>query len=122
VIIVDTSVWVDHIRGRSTPLEDILGQSRIALHPFVFGELMLMGLPKSGPFAQNAFAKYAEAIVASPPEVAAFINWAKLAGEGIGYVDAHLLMSARLTPDGKILTLDKDILAQAKRFGVAYPV
>lgn len=120
MILVDTSVWVEHIRGKSTPIEDLLGQSRIALHPFVFGELMLMGLPKSGPFAEAAFSKFAEAVVARTSEVAAFIKWAKLAGKGVGYVDAHILMSARLMPDARILTLDSDLLVQAMRFDIAY--
>jgi predicted nucleic acid-binding protein len=120
VILVDTSVWVDHIRGRTTPLEDLLGQSRIALHPFVFGELMLMGLPKSGPFSQSAFAKYAEPPVASPSEVAAFIKWAELADTGIGYVDTHILLSAKLSPDGQVVTTDGNLRKQAERIGVEY--
>ncbi|MFM2410181.1 MAG: hypothetical protein RL481_1009, partial [Pseudomonadota bacterium] len=119
VIIVDTSAWVDHIRGKPTPLEDLFGQSRIVLHSFVFGELMLMGLPKSGPFSENAFANYAGAIVASASEVLAFIKWAKLTGAGIGYVDAHLLLSAKLS-DGQLLTMDNNLREQAERLGVSY--
>lgn len=120
MIIVDTSAWVDHIRGLSTPVEDVLGQGRIALHPFVFGELLLNGLPKSGPFAASAFATYAEAPVATPAEVAAFVQWAKLAGKGIGYVDTHLLISARYLPEGSVLTTDRNLREQAERLGVAY--
>jgi predicted nucleic acid-binding protein len=119
VIIVDTSTWIDHIRGLQTPVEDILGQGRIALHPFVFGELLLNGLPKTGPFAASAFATYAEAPVATPAEVAAFIQWAKLAGKGIGYVDTHLLVSARIC-DAQLLTTDASLLAQAVYFNLAY--
>ena len=119
MIIVDTSTWVDHIRGLSTPVEKLLGQGLIALHPFVFGELLLNGLPKSGPFSVTAFATYAAAPVASAAEVAAFIQWAKLAGQGIGYVDTHLLVSARIC-DGQLLTADHDLRAQAERFDLAY--
>ena len=120
MIIVDTSTWVNHIRGLSTPVEELLGLGRIALHPFVLGELLLNGLPKSGPFTAAAFATYAVAPVATPSEVAAFIVWAKLAGQGIGYVDTHLLISARFMPDGAVLTSDNDLRAQAERLGVAY--
>jgi predicted nucleic acid-binding protein len=120
VIVVDTSTWIDHIRGLATPLEDLLGQSKIALHPFVFGELTLNGLPKSGPFCYDAFSTFAEAPVASAAEVSAFIRWSELAGKGIGYVDVHLLMSARMIPNGRLLTSDKNLLAQALRFELDY--
>ncbi|MEP6784937.1 MAG: VapC toxin family PIN domain ribonuclease [Sphingomonadales bacterium] len=104
----------------TTPVEGLLGQGRIVLHPFVFGELLLNGLPKSGPFSASAFATYAVAPLATTPEVAAFIQWAKLSGKGVGYVDTHLLISARYLPDGKLLTSDNDLRAQAERLGVAY--
>lgn len=120
MIIVDTSTWIDHIRGLSTPLESLLGKGRIALHPFVFGELLLNGLPKAGPFSPSSFGKLATAPVASPSEVAAFIQWAKLAGQGIGYVDTHLLLSARLSDNATILTTDSNLRAQAERLEVAY--
>lgn len=120
MIIVDTSTWVNHIRGLPTPVEELLGQGRIALHPFVFGELLLNGLPKSGPFSAKSFSKYSVPPVATPSEVGAFIQWAKLAGQGIGYVDSHLLISARYMSDGAILTSDTNLLAQAERLGVAY--
>ena len=120
MIIVDTSTWINHIRGLPTPIEGLLGQGRIALHPFVFGELLLNGLPKTGPFAANVFAKYADAPVASMQEVAAFIIWAKLAGQGVGYVDVHLLISAKFLPDGAVLTSDDNLRKQAERLGVAY--
>ncbi len=101
-------------------MEDLLGQGRIALHPFVFGELLLSGLPKSGPFSPTAFGKLAPAAVATLSEVAAFILWAKLAGQGVGYVDVHVLLSARLMEDASILTQDGNLHAQAKRFGLLF--
>ena len=120
MVIVDTSTWINHIRGLSTPVEALLGKGRIALHPFVFGELLLNGLPKSGPFSPSAFEKLAPAPLANSAEVAAFITWAKLAGKGVGYVDAHLLVSARITEGASLLTSDNDLRAQAERFELAY--
>ena len=120
MIIVDTSTWIDHIRGLPTLVEELLGQSRIALHPFVFGELMLNGLPKSGPFSPTAFSKLASAPMASVAEVSAFIAWAKLAGTGVGYVDANLLATARLIPGGCIMSQDRNLRLQAERLGLAY--
>lgn len=120
MVIVDTSAWVDHIRGLPTPVEELLGEGKIVLHPFVFGELLLNGLPKSGPFSAAAFAKLAVAPVASATEVAAFIQWAKLAGQGVGYVDTHLLLSAKISDNTTLLTTDGNLKEQAERFGVAY--
>jgi predicted nucleic acid-binding protein len=119
VIIVDTSTWIDHIRGLKTPMERLLGQGLIALHPFVFGELLLNGLPKTGPFSPTSFAKLEAALLATPAEVAAFISWSRLAGQGVGYVDVHLLVSARMM-GGLLLTSDNNLKAQAERFEVAY--
>jgi hypothetical protein len=56
----------------------------------------------------------------SIPETLALIEWAKLAGTGIGYVDASLLASARLIPSGSIFTSDKSLRAQARRLALAY--
>jgi predicted nucleic acid-binding protein len=120
LIIADTSVWVDHFRGLPTLLEtEPVLLTRRLLHPFVLGELLLGGLPRDGKeWAQlNALS---HAPVADPSEVNAFITWAKLTGTGIGYVDTHLLVAAKMVPNGKVLTRDNKLLAQAERLGVAY--
>jgi predicted nucleic acid-binding protein len=120
VILVDTSVWVTHIQGKPSHLDEVLGEGEIILHPFVLGELLLNGLPKRGPFSAVYLEQYAQIAVASALEVASFIQWARLAGTGVGYVDAHLLVAARLLPGCSIMTLDTDLAAQAQRFGVAF--
>lgn len=120
MILVDTSIWVSHIQGKFTPLHDVLGEGAILLHPFVLGELLLNGLPQTGPFSLATFEEYSQVPVASSAEVASFIQWARLAGTGLGYVDAHLLVAARLLPSGSIMTLDHDLLDQARRFDLAY--
>lgn len=122
MIIVDTSIWVAHIQGKATPLDEILGEGIILLHPYVLGELLLNGLPKRGPFSVESFDQFTQVPVASPVEVASFIQWGKLSGTGVGYVDAHLLVSARLLPKGSIMTLDTDLHSQAERFDLAYAI
>ncbi len=86
----------------------------------MLGELLLNGLPKRGAFSAEAFSKYAPAPVAAIAEVTSFIQWARLAGTGLGYVDAHLLVSARIMPEGKLMTMDHDLAAQAIRFDIGY--
>ncbi len=119
MIIVDTSVWIDHLRGIDSPLDDILGSGSELLHPFVYGELLLNGLPTRGSFAERLLG-LRPAPVAAPSDVAAFILWAKLAGTGVGYVDAHLLVSAKLLAGGTIMTNDNSLAEQAGRLGMAY--
>lgn len=119
MIIVDTSVWVEHIRRGKTPLARLLDSARVLLHPFVFGELLLHGLPRQGPLSAS-LNELEVPPVATAEEAAAFITWAKLAGTGVGYVDTHLLISARMLPTGKLLTRDRKLHAQAERLGVAY--
>lgn len=95
------------------------GSGRELLHPFVYGELLLNGLPKRGSFAER-LQGLRPAPVASSADVAAFIVWAKLAGTGIGYVDTHLLVSAKLLSGATIMTRDRDLAEQAERLGLAF--
>ncbi|MEO7635159.1 MAG: VapC toxin family PIN domain ribonuclease [Sphingomicrobium sp.] len=119
MIIVNTSIWVEYFRGKDTPLDALIGDAPILLHPFVRGELLLHGLPKKGA-VRETMDELPPAPVGSPEEASAFIEWAKLAGTGIDYVDTHLLLSARLFDQGSLLTRDKKLLAQATRLGVAF--
>lgn len=120
MIIADTSVWVNHFRGKSTLLsgEPALLMRRL-LHPFVLCELLLGGLPRAGREWQQ-LNDLKQAPVADPAEVNAFILWAGLTGTGIGYVDTHLLVSAKMIPGGKLLTSDKSLHDQAERLELAY--
>lgn len=119
MIIVDTSIWVDYIRGIDTPLVKLIGSVRLLLHPYVRGELLLNGLPKRGD-VRETIDELAPAPVGTPDEAAAFIEWAKLAGTGVGYVGSHLLLSARLVVNGLVLTRDNRLHKQVTRLGVAF--
>ena len=119
MIIVDTSVWVDHLRRKEPKLTAIIANEAIGIHPFVWGELLLGGVPPSGEVADQ-FQILPRPPVASASEAAAFISWGSLVGTGIGYVDAHLLISAKLIGNGLVLTKDRRLHAQAERLGVAY--
>ena len=119
MIIVDTSIWVAHFRGNDTPLKTPIVSTKVLLHPYVRGELLLHGLPRKGE-VREVIDRLALAPLATPDEAAAFIVWAKLMGTGVGYVDAHLLLSARFVVGGVVLTRDHDLHKQATRLGVAF--
>ena len=119
MILVDTSVWIDHLRRADPGLQSALETGRVMLHPFVIGEMacgtlaersQLLGLLKSLP----------QATVAEDEEVLILIDRQRLHGKGIGYIDAHLLTSVALTTESSLWTRDKRLLAVAKTVGCAH--
>jgi predicted nucleic acid-binding protein len=119
VIIVDTSIWVDHFKRPDPQLRELIAGGDILLHPYVYGELLLGGLPTKSDVSR-ALLDLDRCPVASASEAAAFIEWTQLSGVGIGYVDANLLLSAKLVERGTVLTSDKKLRTQAERLEIAY--
>ena len=118
MILVDSSVWVDHLRNGNTTLARMLDNGRVLAHPFVTGELALGNL-RQRELILAALQDLPQAVVAGETEVLGFIDRQGLYGCGIGYVDAHLLASARLTSGGSLWTRDKRLHAVADRLGLA---
>ena len=117
MILVDTSVWIDHLRYGDSTLANLLNTGRVLAHPFVIGELALGNLQQRDVIL-NTLNDMPRAKIATDEEVLAFINQNKLYGLGIGYIDAHLLTSVRLTPGSLLWTQDKRLCAAANRLGL----
>lgn len=117
MILVDTSVWIDHFRHDDPVLSQSLNQRQVLSHPFVIGELAL-GSFRQRDLILEALRGLPSVLVAHDEEVHAFINNHKLFGIGIGYIDAHLLTATLLTPDVKFWTRDKRLRAAALRLDV----
>ena len=117
MILVDTSVWVDHLRGHDKGLSALLDAGRVFTHPFIAGELAL-GHLRQRELVLHMLGNLPQATVATDAEVLQFIGRHALFGTGIGYVHAHLLGAARLTA-AMIWTRDKTLLGVAKRLGLA---
>lgn len=120
MILVDTSIWVDHLRSGQPQLTAALQQSAVLMHPWVIGELacgnlrdrsrvleLLQGLPA--------------ARVASPAEVLRLIEQHQFMGRGIGFVDAQLLASAKLT-HCRLWTQDRRLADLAQALGMGFEV
>jgi predicted nucleic acid-binding protein len=118
VILVDTSVWVDHLRGGDKTLADLLNTGRLLMHPFVIGELALGNLQPRD-LVLRTLLDLPRASVATDQEVLRFIDQHGLFGLGIGYVDAHLLAAVRLTAAASLWTRDRRLSAVATRLGLA---
>jgi predicted nucleic acid-binding protein len=118
VILADTSVWVDHLRGADTQLASRLDAGQVLGHPFVAAELALGNL-KARDLILSSLQALPQAMVASASELMAFIDAHRLAGRGIGLVDAHLLAATALTPDARLWTRDSRLDAAARALGLA---
>ena len=120
MILVDSNVWIDHLRGREEPsLDELLLTHQAGMHPHVLGEIAL-GNFRNRDRVLARFDRLPVPNLAREGYVRFMIDEHKLWGTGIGYSDAHLLASARLSPDGYLWTRDKKLHAQAARLGVAY--
>jgi predicted nucleic acid-binding protein len=119
VILVDTSVWVDHLHSGNEVLATLLGRSAVLAHPWVTGELALGNL-RNREEVLGLLRGLPQAIVAEDAEVLHLIEDRELHAVGIGYVDAQLLAAGRLTPDTRVWTKDKRLANVAGRLELAF--
>jgi hypothetical protein len=119
MILVDTSVWIEHLRIGEESLATLLNGSRVLTHPFVIGELACGNLRN-----RTEFLKLLEGLprapVASQEEVLFFVESNELMGQGIGFVDAHLLAATAMFPASRLWTLDKRLGRVAAKLAIAY--
>lgn len=117
MILVDTSIWIDHLRQCDERLSKLLNQGLVLAHPFVIGELALGSLQNRAAIL-GALQDLQQAPVATESEVLSFIEQNALYGIGIGYIDAHLLAAVRLSPGTTLWTRDKRLLAAGTSLGL----
>jgi predicted nucleic acid-binding protein len=119
MVLVDTSVWISHLRVGNPTLARLLENEEVAIHPFVIGELAcgnlrnraeILGLLQSLPMSVEILHE----------EAMEFISAHQLMGKGLGYIDIHLLASAVLSGI-PILTLDKKLKAVSIQHQSSYP-
>lgn len=118
MILVDTSVWIDHFRAGDAALTSLLQTNLVCMHAWVIGELAcgnlgnrkeVLGLLRALPHVT----------VATADEVLYFIEQHRLMGRGIGYIDAHLLAATAIHA-ARIWTRDKRLKGLAEDLGLAY--
>ena len=119
MILVDTSIWIDHLRAGVEPLVSLLNGSRVLSHPFVVGELACGNLRNRGEVL-TLLGELSRVTVASDAEVLYFIEQHGLMGQGIGYIDAHLLAAVSLESPARLWTRDRRLGAVAADLGLAY--
>ncbi len=117
MILVDTSVWIEHLRHADSTLANLLNTGQVLTHPYAIGEVALGNLQQRDVIL-DTLNNMPRTKIATDEEVLAFINRNKLYGVGIGYIDAHLLTSVRLTPNTLLWTQDKRLRAAAEQLGL----
>jgi predicted nucleic acid-binding protein len=119
VILVDTSVWVEHLRKGAPRLTAALDRGDVLMHPFVLGELAC-GNVRNRREILRLFGDLPAAPIASEGEALEFIERRSLGGSGIGYVDVHLLASVALSDGARLWTGDKRLAVVAAELELAY--
>ncbi len=118
MILVDTSIWIDHIHAPIDTLESLLFEQRIVHHPYVSIEIGLGQFATRTAFL-NALGNLACVPVPDTQALLEFIDEANLANSGVGFVNLSLLHGAR-TAAARLWTRDKRLKAQAVRLGLAF--
>jgi len=111
------SVWIDHLRYGDSALASLLNAGRAPAHHFAIGELAL-GRLRQRDVVLDTLSNLSRAKIATDDEVLAFINRSKLYGLSVGYIDAHLLTSVRLTSGILLWARDKHLCIAANKFGL----
>jgi predicted nucleic acid-binding protein len=118
MVLVDTSVWVSHLRHGNEDLQKLLDDGEVACHPFIVGELACGNLKN-----RHEILTYLQSlpmtISAEDEEVLKFIENNQLMGKGLGYIDVHLIASAVLT-NVLLWTLDKTLDKFTEKIGINY--
>ena len=113
MILVDTSVWIDHLRKRNPALIEALEAGEVLIHPFVVGELACGNLNHRAELL-SLLQELPRAPLATDAEALGFIDRRQLMGRGIGYLDVHLLASVALAGTARLWTRDKRLAAVAE--------
>lgn len=118
MILVDTSVWIDHLDSGDAQLASLLEQEQVMVHPYVIGEIALGNL-RDREIVLGALMDLPCANVATVEETLYLIDQPAIFSRGIGYVDISLIASAKLTPGVRIWTRDKRLKSVADELGVS---
>lgn len=119
MVLVDTSVWIDHLRRSDALLAKLLDAQQVLMHPFVAGELACGNL-KNRREILDLLDALPQAVAATHTEVREFIETHRLMGKGLGFVDTSLLAATALGGDAQLWTRDKSLHEVSRQLGLAF--
>jgi predicted nucleic acid-binding protein len=118
MVLVDTSIWVEHFRNGSAELRRLLLDGQVYCHPFIVGELACGHLKKRSEIL-DLLSSLQQAIISDDEEALQLIETRRLYGRGLGWIDVHILSSALLT-GAQLWTFDKTLKKVAQEFNITY--
>ena len=118
MILVDTSVWIDHLRNGNAVLVELLEQNCVVMHPLLLGELACGNLKNRDQLLQ-LWQNLGSLREINHKEALFFIEQNELMGKGVGYIDIYLLASVTLDANCQLWTLDKRLANVASELGCA---
>ena len=118
MILVDTSIWITHLRQGSQQLKKLLMDAEVLCHPFIIGELACGNLKNRNEII-SLLKSLPMALTIEFDEFLFFIDRNHLMGKGIGFVDVHLLASAQLT-GVPLWTADKRLKSAADQLELTF--
>ena len=121
MILVDTSIWIDHLHRSDAALSTLLNESQVCIHPMIIGELALGSLQDRSTVL-GLLSDLPSAPVATHADVLLLVDAHALYGSGLSLVDAHLLAAARLSSADRLWTRDRRLRVAADQLGVAADV
>lgn len=119
MILVDTPVWIDHLRTGDEKLASLLNSNRVVMHPFVIGELACGNLQNRKSLL-HLLQNLPKTPVATQDETLFFIERQALMGRGIGFIDAHVLAATALDEGTRLWTRDKRLHTVARELNLAW--
>ena len=119
MVLVDTSVWIDHLRSNEPEMASLHDGRQIFVHPMVIGELACGNLPNRYDVLEH-LEGLPQITVATDDEVLFLIEHHRLMGTGIGYIDAHLLTSIVLHRRTQLWTRDRRMMTVATDLRIGY--
>lgn len=119
MILVDTSVWIDHLRQSEPALVAALEKESVLTHPFVIGELAC-GAIRNRTEVLDLIGRLPKPPIATDIEALAMIDLHKLNSKGLGYIDVHLLASTLLLPTARLWTKDARLASIAGKLKIAF--
>ena len=118
MVLVDTSIWVNHLRKGDRHLENLLVDGEVVCHSYIIGELACGNIRN-----RNEILSLLKTLPSTPTvdmtEFLFFVERNHLFGAGIGFVDVHLLASAKLS-GSPLWTADKKLKEAALHLKVFY--
>ena len=119
MVLVDTSVWIEHLRNGDETLARLLDGNQVLTHPFVIGEIAC-GNPADRDEILSRLLDLPDLSPATEPEALYFLERNRLMGRGIGYIDVHLLAAAALEPPARLWTRDQRLEAVSRSLNLSW--